>query len=239
VEIAALIDRNGAGAERHEGGARDESDDATIDAHCWMEIAPPSASLSTAPASAMRRAALPLAGLFRRGRRRHAVAMAYHRIVTRARDRAFFVAWGVPDTLDGRFETLSLHAFLVLNRLKADHDQTAAFAQDLFDTMFADLDRSVREMGASDLGVGRHVKEMARGFYGRALAYEQGLAGGEAALHEALRRNLWGTAEPAPAQLAAVAHYVWAQVAGLAHTPVERLLQGEVPFAPLAAKGEQ
>ena len=64
--------------------------------------------------------------------------------------------------------------FLVLNRLKAEYDATSEFSQALFDAMFADLDRGLREMGATDIGVGKRVKEMAKGFYGRIKAYEDG-----------------------------------------------------------------
>jgi cytochrome b pre-mRNA-processing protein 3 len=177
---------------------------------------------------------MPLASLFRRGRRRYVVAVAYNRIVERARDPAFFLEWGVPDSFDGRFELLALHAFLILNRLKAEHERTAAFAQDLFDTMFADLDRAMREMGATDVGVGRHVKTMVRGFFGRVVAYEGGFAEGEAALEDALRRNLFGTTAPSSDALAAAARYMQRQSAALAAVPVSALLAGEVPFAPLA-----
>jgi cytochrome b pre-mRNA-processing protein 3 len=176
---------------------------------------------------------MPLASLFRRSRRRYAVAAAYQRIVARARDPAFFLEWGVPDTFDGRFELLSLHAFLVLNRLKAEHGLTGAFSQDLFDTMFADLDRAMREMGATDVGVGRYVKTMARGFYGRIVAYERGVAEGEAALSDALRRNLFGTATPSAQVTETASGYVRRQIAALAAAPVANLLEGEVPFAPM------
>jgi cytochrome b pre-mRNA-processing protein 3 len=173
-----------------------------------------------------------LASLFRPNPRRGAVHAAYQRIVERARAPVFYTEWGVPDTIDGRFELLALHAFLVLNRLKRDHGATEAFAQDLFDTMFADLDRALREMGVGDLGVGRRVKEMATGFYGRIVAYDKGLADA-AALGAALRRNLYGTAEPSAAQLAQTADYVMRQAAALAAAPVAALLAGEVDFAPV------
>ncbi|HUZ71577.1 MAG TPA: ubiquinol-cytochrome C chaperone family protein [Stellaceae bacterium] len=176
---------------------------------------------------------MPLASLFRRGRRRQAVLAAYHIIVARAREPVLFAAWEVPDTLDGRFELLALHAFLVLNRLKADRAETAEFAQDLFDTMFADLDRAVREMGATDVGVGRHVKAMARGFYGRVVAYERGLAEGDAMLADALRRNLFGTAAPEAPQLARACRYLRRQAEALAPVPVAALMAGEVRFAPV------
>jgi cytochrome b pre-mRNA-processing protein 3 len=176
---------------------------------------------------------MPLASLFRRNPHRSTAHAAYAQIVARAREPVFFLDCAVPDTLDGRFELIALHAFLVLNRLKADHAATADFAQELFDAMFADLDRGLREMGASDIGVGRRVKEMAKGFYGRIVAYEQGLASGDDQLGEALRRNLYGTASPPAETVAAMARYIRLQAAVLARETPENLLSGQVKFDPL------
>lgn len=170
-----------------------------------------------------------LASLFRRQDRRAVLAL-YAQIVEHARAPVFYAEWGVPDTLDGRFELLALHVFLVLNRLKLEHGRTAGFAQALFDTMFADLDRGLRELGVTDLGVGRRVKEMASAFYGRIAAYDRGLADA-AELDASLRRNLYGTAAPGPKQLALMAGYVRRQQAALAACPVAALLAGEVAFA--------
>src|SRR5665213_4255614 len=110
---------------------------------------------------------MPLASLFRRNRYRPQAYAAYTSIVEQARSPDLFLHLEVPDTLDGRYEMIALHVFLVLNRLKAEHEATADYGQALFDAMFADLDRGLREMGATDMGVGKRVKEMARGFYGR------------------------------------------------------------------------
>ncbi len=114
----------------------------------------------------------------------------YRRIVAQARRPEFYVGGGVPDSLDGRFEMLALHLFLVLHRLKRERDEPAcaALAQALADRMAADLDANLREMGAGDLGVGRRVKRMARTLYGRIAAYEAGIDGGEAKLRQAIRR---------------------------------------------------
>jgi len=169
-----------------------------------------------------------LAALFNR-KSRNAVQALYGAIVAAARNPAFYAEWGVPDTLDGRFELIALHAFLALRRLK-QADDSAAFAQALFDTMFADLDRNLREMGVGDLSVGRQVKTMAKAFYGRVVAYERGLAGADN-LDDALRRNLYGTAVPDAAQIAAAAAYVRHQARALDAVPAERLLAGEFPLA--------
>lgn len=169
-----------------------------------------------------------LAALFNR-KSRAAVQALYGAIVATARNPAFYAEWGVPDTLDGRFELIALHAFLAIRRLKQSGDN-AAFAQALFDTMFADLDRNLREMGVGDLSVGRQVKTMAKAFYGRVVAYERGLAGSDS-LDDALHRNLYGTVTPEVAQVATAAAYVRRQARALDAAPVGSLLAGEFPLA--------
>jgi cytochrome b pre-mRNA-processing protein 3 len=130
---------------------------------------------------------------------------------------------------------IALHMFLVLNRLKAERDATEEFAQALFDAMFADLDRGLREMGASDMGVGQRVKEMATGFYGRIAAYEKGLADGDQTLSEALKRNLYGTVQPTPQTIAAMMRYMRAQAQSLASQPVEAFFKDDITFCPVTA----
>jgi len=155
----------------------------------------------------------------------------YEAVVAQARQPVFFAEWEVPDTVDGRFETVTLHMHLLLRRLKDGGPEATSLAQALFDVMFADMDASLREMGAGDLGVGRRVKQMATGFYGRVAAYDAGLAGGAAVLAAALRRNLFGTVSPSPESLAAMAHYVTRAAAALARQPLERIAGGTVAFA--------
>ncbi len=168
--------------------------------------------------------------LFRGDPHRSSVLAVYRTIVERARIPVFYTEWGVPDSLDGRFEVLALHVFLVLERLTAEPATTADFAQSLFDTLFADIDHGMREMGAGDLGVGRHVKTMARSFYGRVAAYREGLDRGAEVLADALRRNLFGTVTPKPHRLATAAAYVERQAAALAQVPVAAILGGAVAF---------
>ena len=98
---------------------------------------------------------------FRRQPLRDAADRAYGAIVGQARLPEFFTALGVPDTLDGRFELICLHAFLFLRRLKTEGAAAASLGQQIVDTMFADFDRSLREIGTGDLSVGRQVKRMA------------------------------------------------------------------------------
>lgn len=157
----------------------------------------------------------------------------YARIVAQAR-RPEFYAGGVPDSLDGRFEMLALHLFLVLHRLIRERDDPAcaALGQALADRVAADLDANLREMGAGDLGVGRRVKRMAGALYGRIAAYEAGIDGGEADLRGAIRRNLFGTVAPSDDQVAAMARYVLKAQALLARCPAAALARGVIDFPP-------
>lgn len=161
---------------------------------------------------------------------RGAAELAYRRVVEQARRPEFFTLYGVPDTLDGRFELVCLHAFFYLHRLKGEPG-AAAVGQHFFDAMCTDFDRSLRELGTGDLSVGKQVMRMAEGFYGRARAYENALAEGGSALDAALLRNLYGTAPANPAQLGRMTEYVRREVARLAGEPAATLASGAVRFA--------
>ena len=100
----------------------------------------------------------------------------YEAIVAAARHPVAYAEWGVPDTLDGRFDMITLHMFLVLDRLKGED---RAFRQELVDEFFRDMDRSLRELGVGDLSVGKKVRKMAEVFYGRLAAYDRALAGSD------------------------------------------------------------
>ena len=125
-------------------------------------------------------------------------AAVYKRTGEWARAPELFEACGIPDTLDGRFDSLALHAALVIERLRREPDGEG-LAQEFFDVMFKHLDLTLREIGVQDLGVGRRIKIMAEGFHGRALAYREALASGQS-LAEVLRRNAYGGRPPVDAE---------------------------------------
>jgi cytochrome b pre-mRNA-processing protein 3 len=173
-----------------------------------------------------------LLGLFRRKPHERAGFALYTEAVALARDPALFETLGVPDTIQGRFDAIGLHVALVLRRCRAEPDPAgAALAQAVFDAMFADMDISLREMGVSDLAVGKRMKKLWEGFHGRALAYEAALdAGDGAALAEAIGRNLHGGAPPAGAAEALAAR-AQALAAQLAARPFAELLAGRLGVA--------
>src|SRR4051812_18243649 len=80
-----------------------------------------------------------LAVIFRKDPFHAAAAQLYGAAVVQARQPAFYAEGGVPDTLDGRFEMLALHVFLIMHRLK-DAGEAAALSRRLVEALFDDLD---------------------------------------------------------------------------------------------------
>ncbi|WP_319024804.1 ubiquinol-cytochrome C chaperone family protein [Nisaea sediminum] len=171
---------------------------------------------------------------FRRNASADAAAKAYQEIVRQSRLPVFYTRFGVPDTLDGRFDLLVLHTALVLIRLKGEKGESEAFSQALFDTLFTDMDQSLREIGVSDISIGKKVKEMGRAFYGRLEAYEAALQAPETDRGEelggALLRNLYRGESAAEAHSGAMAAYVIALAAHLGEQTQERITGGDIGF---------
>lgn len=146
-------------------------------------------------------------GFFRKRRLERAGFELYGAAVAAARSPVFFTALGVPDTLDGRFDLVGLHVYLLVRRLTAQPEPGPALAQATFDAMFADMDVNLREMGVSDLSVGKRVKEMWEAFHGRSRAYQAALdSADDAALTAALARNVWREQAPEGAAARLAAH---------------------------------
>src|SRR5437868_5606477 len=93
---------------------------------------------------------------------------AYLQLVTQARQPMFYSEWKVEDTLDGRFDIILLHLYLLIFRCEKETGNPAAplFVRALSEIFFADMDRSLREMGVGDTGISKHVKKMVQAFYG-------------------------------------------------------------------------
>jgi cytochrome b pre-mRNA-processing protein 3 len=158
----------------------------------------------------------------------------YTRAVAAARQPWFYTELGVPDTLDGRFDMVGLHVWLLIRHLRRQPPPGPALAQAVFDAMFSDMDNTLRELGVGDLSVGKKVKVMWEALHGRAAAYEAAIDDPDpAVLAEALRRNVWRNAADGigPARLATV---VRAQDASLASMPPGAFTDGTLAFAAAA-----
>jgi cytochrome b pre-mRNA-processing protein 3 len=112
----------------------------------------------------------------------------YGMIVTQAREPLFYRALEVPDTVDGRFDMVLLHLWIVLSRLKQRDDE--GLSQLLFDHFCSDMDANLREMGVGDLTVPKRMQAFGEAFYGRSAAYDRALAAGREPLASALNKNI-------------------------------------------------
>lgn len=175
-------------------------------------------------------------GLFRKDSRAELVAALHRRVADAAREPALYLGLGVPDTIEGRFESLSLHFVLVLRRLRRLPDPAREVAQDLVDSFFRHLDASLREMGVGDMGVPKRMKKLAQGFYARAAAYDAALDSGEpAVVAAALGEHLGGPAEA----VCGLARYALAAERALAGVTLDALFEPGPPFPAPAGFAEE
>jgi cytochrome b pre-mRNA-processing protein 3 len=161
---------------------------------------------------------------FRRSVHDNRIPALYGMIVAQARIPAFYTDYGIPDTVQGRFELLVLHLVLVLHGLNRRSRTTGAFGgwwrreslgQLLFDAFCRDLDANLREMGVGDMGVPRRMRRFGEEFYGRQAAYQAALDGSDPeALENALARNIFelGTVEARVIRLASYTRAAAAQL---------------------------
>ncbi|HTO67199.1 MAG TPA: ubiquinol-cytochrome C chaperone family protein [Bradyrhizobium sp.] len=169
------------------------------------------------------------------------IEVIYGMIVTRVREPVFYRDLGVPDTVDGRFDLLLLHLWMVLRRLRTAEDGMEP-AQALFDRFCEDMDDNLREMGVGDLAVPRRMQAFGEAFYGRSRAYDLAL-GQEAdqetdhaserareALAQAIAKNILDGGDLDRAQ--ALAAYTMATATSLAACDDAAMLLGAWSFPP-------
>jgi cytochrome b pre-mRNA-processing protein 3 len=167
-------------------------------------------------------------GFFRKDRQRVIIETLYQRMAAASRHPLLYERLGVPDTVEGRFESLTLHLILVLRRLRELPNPADQVAQDLVDTFFRHLDHSLRELAVGDLAVPKRMKKLAEAFNGRSRAYDAALQQpDDSELAKTLQRNVTG-AEGTGEGLAA---YVRASERDLAERDLGALLDHGPRFA--------
>lgn len=143
-----------------------------------------------------------------------------------------YLAAGIPDSFEGRFESLTLHVALVVRRLQQLGAPGKAAAQDLIDATFEALDQSIRELGVGDVSVPKKMKKLGKHVYGRFAAYEAALvADADTALAEALSRNITEQQDSAPLTI-----YVRQAQAHLETLALEAILAEDQLFPPLMTR---
>lgn len=145
---------------------------------------------------------------------RGTIEAIYGMIVTQVREPLFYQDFAVPDTVNGRFDLLLLHLWMVLRHLRS-LPGGVELSQALFDHFCADMDANLREMAVGDLAVPKRMQKVGEAFYGRAAAYDMALTDTSEALALAISRNvLDGQSIEQARRLAAYAQAALAALAG-------------------------
>lgn len=162
--------------------------------------------------------------------RQKTIERLYGAIVAQSRAPVFYLDFGVPDTVEGRFDLLVLHLHLVAGRLEAAGEAGVALGQELLDRFFEDMDANLREIGIGDLSVPKKMRTLAEAYLGRSASYAPALAGGdETALAAAIARNVLGSEDGRAA--APLAAYAIGTLGSLRSQPFEQFLDGRVTFS--------
>ena len=160
------------------------------------------------------------------GERHDEALPLYNAVVTRGRADHWYLAGGVPDSVDGRFDMIAAVLAIVLLRLERE-PAAAALSAHLTERFVDDMDGQLRQMGIGDIVVGKHIGKMMSMLGGRIGAYRDGLAAGD--LGPALVRNLYRGVAPAPEAVTHVAAGLTALHVTLATTPLASLAAGDLP----------
>ena len=154
---------------------------------------------------------------------------AHDRVMRQARRPDFYLSGAAADTLEGRFDMATLHAIIVMRRLRGEGDNGRDLAQALFDVMFSNLDHALRENGVGDTKVATRMREMGESFYGQARALDAALDDLSAmkAVEAFFARNGPRRAETLNAALAGYTLRACEQLDGLA---ADQLSLGQVSF---------
>lgn len=161
-----------------------------------------------------------------------AAAGLYQSAVAQSRCPRFYSELGVADTMDGRFDLICMHVFLILNRLEQDGKEGKYLSQALFDHMFTNMEYTLREIGVGDLSVPKHMKRMMKAFNGRVYSYHSALKNDDLEeLEMAVVRNIYRMeGETAPSAARMMADYISRAAEHLLTQDCETLAAGRVCF---------
>lgn len=148
----------------------------------------------------------------------------YDAIVAVGRDPHWYLDGAVPDTLDGRFDMISLIFALVSNRIAQDEGQSLAGVH-LTEIFVTDMDGQLRQIGFGDMVVGKQVGRMMSALGGRLGAYQSDADSAE--FRSALVRNIWRGEAPSDAALDHVVHRAGLIQRALAATHPADLVQSQ------------
>ena len=148
----------------------------------------------------------------------------WHRVVAEARDPDWYRMCGVADSVEGRYDMITLVLTLVMLRLEDAGDMGPATAR-LTELFVEDMEGQMREAGIGDPTVGKKINALMESMNGRIGAYRDGLRSDPKVLVEAVRRNVT-MAQPDEAE--ALVQRMAALHVRLERSSVDELRAGEI-----------
>jgi len=121
---------------------------------------------------------------------RDALRPLWYKVVELSRLREYYAQCHVADTLEGRFDMVTVILSVVLLRMEKSMllNRKSAYLTELF---VEDMDGQLRESGVGDLAVGKHIGKLMGVLGGRLGALRDAFKAKDAdALREALERNV-------------------------------------------------
>ena len=85
----------------------------------------------------------------------------------------FYKELEIENDINGRFEIIVLHIFIIFNSLSKDSSENKVFKQNLLETFIDELESTYRELGISDNTFGKKMKVAAKSMYGRLSSYSE------------------------------------------------------------------
>lgn len=154
-------------------------------------------------------------------------AALYQAVVASGRAPHWYEAGAVPDTVNGRFDTIASVLAVVLLRLEAEPAAAETIAR-LIECFVDDMDGQLRQFGVGDVVVGKRMGKMMGLLGGRLGAYRDALVAGTEPLEGALLRNLYRAEDPGEAALAHSAGELRALHIALAQVELDALMAGRL-----------
>lgn len=127
-------------------------------------------------------------------------------ILSRSRTPALYHDGLLADTLDGRFEAVTLVATSALRRIRQVEPDGRLLADRVYRALFSSFDHALREEGVGDSSIARKMRKMGEEFFGLARAMDEAIQSeaAEDMLTDVLKRNI----QSDEAKARALAHFV-------------------------------
>ena len=135
----------------------------------------------------------------------------YKRVLIKSYDSWFYKDLGISDDINGRFELIILHTFILFQSLEARDNKNKSFKQKFMETFIDELESTYREMGISDNTFSKKMKIAAKSIYGRLDAYTQTIDNIDL-FNESLKRNIWPLDKELTNKVPMLSEYVYKKI---------------------------